>query len=118
MGKRGRPTKRMMEEMNTKMDGNQAEMRSTVCAIWSELKETIQHEMKAIIQPIQVELDEMTACHKAMEAETERNEPDPGMIQSIEEHQEISKEGAAVILVRGPRKQRRVCNLDADTAKK
>jgi hypothetical protein len=33
------------EMMNT----NQAEMRSTVCAIWSELEETIQHEMKGVL---------------------------------------------------------------------
>jgi wobble nucleotide-excising tRNase len=50
--------KRMMREMNAKMDGNQAEMRSTVCAMRSELKETIQHEMKAVIQPTLSELDE------------------------------------------------------------
>jgi hypothetical protein len=30
--------------------------------------------------------EETTTCHEAMEAETERNEPDPGMMQSIEEH--------------------------------
>jgi hypothetical protein len=39
--------KGMMEEMNAKMDGNQAEMRSTIDAFRSEFKETIQHEMKA-----------------------------------------------------------------------
>jgi hypothetical protein len=53
--------KGMMEEiMNTK----QAEMRSTVCAIRSELKETIR-VMRAATEPIQAELDETTACHKA-----------------------------------------------------
>jgi hypothetical protein len=53
----------------------------------SELKETIQHEMKAVIQPIRSELDEMTACN----GETE-TEPNPGTIQYIEEHLEIPKE--------------------------
>jgi hypothetical protein len=38
--------KRTMAEMNAKMDGNQTEMRSTICAIWSELEETIQQETK------------------------------------------------------------------------
>jgi hypothetical protein len=31
------------------MDANQAEIRSTVCAIWSELEETIQHEIKGVL---------------------------------------------------------------------
>jgi hypothetical protein len=75
----------------------QVEIRSTICAFRSELKETIQHEMKAVIQPICSELDEMTACDEATETE-----PNPGMMQSIEEHHEIPKEDAAVMPVRGP----------------
>jgi hypothetical protein len=43
------------KEMNAKMGANQADMRSTVCAFWSELKKTIQDEMKAVIQPILAE---------------------------------------------------------------
>jgi hypothetical protein len=49
--------------MEAKMDTNHAEMRSTVCAFRSEFKETIQYEMKAVIQPIQAEWDETTACN-------------------------------------------------------
>jgi hypothetical protein len=75
----------------------------------SKLKETIQHEIKAAIQPIRTELDEATACREATETE-----PNPVMMQSIEEHQEITKEGAAVMPVGEPRKQRRVCNLAAE----
>jgi hypothetical protein len=51
-------------------------------------------------------LDETTTCNAAKEAE-----PDPGMMQSIEEHQQNPKEDATVMLVGGPRKRRRVCNL-------
>jgi hypothetical protein len=101
--------KRMMAEMNTKMDGNQAEIRSTVCAMRSELKEPIQHEMKGIIHPIPTELDETAACTRATE-----NELNPGMMQSIDEHQEILKEEAAVMLVGEPRKRCRVCSLAAE----
>jgi hypothetical protein len=54
---------RMMAEMNAKMDGNQAEMRSTLCAFSPELKETIQREMRAAIYPIQSELDKTIACN-------------------------------------------------------
>jgi hypothetical protein len=99
--------------MNAKMDGNQAEIRLTVCAIRSELKETIQHEMKAVIQPIRSELDETTACNEATETG-----PDPGMMQAIEEHQEIAKEDAAVMPVGGPRKRGTVCNLAAERRQK
>jgi hypothetical protein len=38
--------KGMMEEM---MNANQAEMRCTVCAIQSDLKETIQHDIRTVI---------------------------------------------------------------------
>jgi hypothetical protein len=48
---------------------------------------------------------ERTACHKAMEADTEKIGPNPGMMQSVGEHQEVPKEEAAVMLVRGLRKR-------------
>jgi hypothetical protein len=47
---------------------SQAEMRSTACAVQSELKETIQREIGAVLQPIRSELDEKSACNEAMEA--------------------------------------------------
>jgi hypothetical protein len=52
----------MMAEITAKMDDNQAERRSTLCAFGSELKEIIQREMKAAIQSVRSELDEMTTC--------------------------------------------------------
>jgi hypothetical protein len=76
----------MLARMEAKMETNQAEMTSTICAFRSELKETIQHEMKAVIQPLWSELDETTACNGATETE-----PDPGMMHFIEEHQENLK---------------------------
>jgi hypothetical protein len=66
-------------------------MRSTVCAMLSKLKETIQHDMKAIIQPIWAELDEMTACNEATETES-----NTVLIQSIEECWEVPNEEATV----------------------
>jgi hypothetical protein len=41
----------------------------------------------------------MMACLGKMEAGTEKTEPDPGMMQSTEWHQEIPKGEAAVIPV-------------------
>jgi hypothetical protein len=52
---------------------------------------------------------ETTACNEATGTKL-----DPGMMQSIEEHQEIPKEDAAVMPVGEPRKQHRVCNLAAE----
>jgi hypothetical protein len=101
--------KGMMEEINAKMDSNQAEMRSIICTFGSELKETIQREMRVTIQSLRSELDETTACNEA----TETN-PDPGMMQSIEETREIPKGEAAVMPVGEPKKWRRVRNLTAE----
>jgi hypothetical protein len=51
--------------------------------------------------------ERMMACLGKMEAVTEKTEPDSGMMQSTEEHQEIPKEEATVMLVREPRKKRK-----------
>jgi hypothetical protein len=56
---------------------------------------------------------ETTACQEATETE-----PDPQMMQSIEEHQEISKEEITVMSVGELRKRRRVCNLAAERRQK
>jgi hypothetical protein len=113
---------RMMEEMNAKMDTNQANWTANKKKCWSEckealhlarqkdsqseLKETIKNEMKAIIQTKWVELDETTAYDRATEIEL-----NPGMMLSIEEHQEIPKGEAAVMSVGELRKRHRVQNL-------
>jgi hypothetical protein len=55
--------------------------------------------------------ERMMACLRKTEADTEKTEPDPGMMQSVEEHQEIPKEEAALMPVGGLRKRRRDRNL-------
>jgi hypothetical protein len=67
-----------LKEMKDEIKAGQAEMRSTVCAMRSELEEIIQRELEAVIQSIWAELDESTTCNGATETE-----PDPGMMQSI-----------------------------------
>jgi hypothetical protein len=59
------------KEMNPKMDANQAEIRSMVCAIRSELEETIQHEIKGVLsyvdektQNCRMELTETIEKHR------------------------------------------------------
>jgi hypothetical protein len=44
----------------------------------------------------------MMACLGKMEADTEKTEPDSGMMQSTEEHQEIPKGEAEVMPVGEP----------------
>jgi hypothetical protein len=81
-----------------------------------ELREEIksgQEEIKSIAD-MKVDSLEMTACHEKMEACTEKIEPDPRMIQSVAEHQEVPKGEAAVMPVRGPRKRRTDQNLAAE----
>jgi hypothetical protein len=62
--------------------------------------------------------ERMMACLGKTEADTEKTEPDPGMLQSTEEHQEIPKAEAAVMPVGEPRKRHRVCSLAAEHRQK
>jgi hypothetical protein len=49
----------------------------------------------------------MMACLGHMEANIEKTVPDPEMMQSVEEHQEIPREDAIVKPTKGRRKRRR-----------
>jgi hypothetical protein len=53
----------------------------------------------------------MTTCHKAMEIYTGKIQPDLRMMQSIVEHQEVTKKEAALMPVGGLRKQHNDWNL-------
>jgi gas vesicle protein len=48
--------KEMMKDTKEDIKSSQAKMRSTTCANQSDLKETIQHEIRAVIQSIWSEL--------------------------------------------------------------
>jgi hypothetical protein len=54
------------------------------------------------------------AGHEQTEVDTDKIEPDSGMMQSIGAHQEIPKGEAAVMPVGGLRKRRRVKKLPAE----
>jgi hypothetical protein len=62
--------------------------------------------------------ERIMACLGKTEADTEKTEPDPEMMQSTEKHQEITKGEAAVMLVGEPRKRRRVRSLAAERSQK
>jgi hypothetical protein len=103
----GEDLKGMMEKS---MNGSLAEMRSNICALRSE---SIQREMRAVIQPTRSELDETTACNEATETE-----PHLGIVQSVVEHHENPTEDAALMPVGGPRKRRRTLNVAAKSHQK
>jgi hypothetical protein len=72
-------------------------------------------EMMAMVDTYQ---ERMMACLGKTEADTEETEPDPGMMQTTEEHQEIPKGEAAVMPVGEPRKRCRVRSLAAERGQK
>jgi hypothetical protein len=61
---------------------------------------------------------ETTAYYEATETDTEKIQPDPRMMQSVVEQQEVAKEEAAVMSVGGVRKRRRDQNLAAGRRQK
>jgi hypothetical protein len=84
----------MMAKMQEDIKSGQAEMRSILDAWLTDLKDGRK---------------ETTACQEATETETH-----PGMMQSIEEQQEIPKGEAAGMPVEGLRKRRRARNLASE----
>jgi hypothetical protein len=104
-------------------------MRQDMKADREILQETMKTNQDVLIKTVKEEIqayhEEMMAmvdtCHKGMmaclgktEADTEKTDADPGMMQSTEVHQEIPKGEAAVMPVREPRKRGRVRSLAAE----
>jgi hypothetical protein len=58
-------------------------------------------------QSLQKACQETTTCDKVTEAYTEKIQPNPRMMQSLAEHQDVPKAEAAVMLIRGLMKRRR-----------
>jgi hypothetical protein len=84
----------------------------------SEEKETVveRHD----IPNVEVAIHSLRTCRSetAASQEATETEPDPGKMQSVEEHQEIPMEEAAVMPVGGLRKRRRDRNLAAGRRQK
>jgi hypothetical protein len=87
--------KSIMERM---MDTDQTDVK------FKELTETVETTHRECEEPSSAE---MKVCHEATETDIEKIEPDSGMMQSVAEHQEVPREDASVMPVRGLRKQRR-----------
>jgi hypothetical protein len=85
--------------------------------IWQADREKTDIKLKELIETVektQMELQRADFLY-GIPADTD---PDPGMMQSTEEHQEIPKGEAAVMPVGEPRKRRRVRNLAAERRQK
>jgi hypothetical protein len=80
-----------------------------------DLLKTAKEEMMAMVDAYH---ERMMACLGKMEEDTEKTEPDPGMMQSTEKHQEIPKGEATVMPVGESRKRRRVRSLAAERRQK
>jgi hypothetical protein len=99
----------ILAKMNAKMHAWGEEMDTKTEAIHAETKAMRDKTVEANVNACR---KETTACQEATETET-----NSGMMQSIEENQEIPKGESAVTPVGVPRKQRRVWNLAWSTAR-
>jgi hypothetical protein len=96
------------EEMLAEMKVERKADRELLLAIRQEMNantKAIKEKTDALVANIKNVRKETTACHSEMEAT--KTDPDPGMMQSAEEHQDIPKKDAAVIPVKGRKKRRR-----------
>jgi hypothetical protein len=84
---------------------------------WLTEKQDGIQETTACQEGTETSPENLKACHEATKAETERTEPDPGMMQSVGEHEEVPKEEATVTPVGRFRKRRRDRNLAARPAR-
>jgi hypothetical protein len=84
----------LLLSMQAKMDAKQERMETN--------RKVYHEEMMAMVDAYH---ERKMACLGKTEADTEKTEPDPGMMQSTEEHQEIPKGEAAVMPVGEPRKR-------------
>jgi hypothetical protein len=95
-----------LAEISTRMDANMTKM----VAIQSELEETIKHQMQQLLSYVDKSTRNLPEATKI--------EPDPEMMQFVEEHQEVPREEAANMPVKGLKKRYRVRNLAAERHQK
>jgi uncharacterized protein (DUF885 family) len=108
--------KGMMNATQERMDANTNSMREDIKSGQAEIRSIVvafQEKIDACVASRRNDRKETMSCQETTEANTEKTEPDPGTMQSMEEHQDIPKEEAAVMPVGGLRKHRRDRNLAA-----
>jgi hypothetical protein len=97
------------EKLQDKMKAYREDFKSDQAKMIAAFKE----RMDALIANITIDRKETTASQEDTETK-----PDPEKMQSVEEHQQIPKEDAAVMPVGGLRKRRRDRNLAAGRRQK
>jgi hypothetical protein len=105
------------------MDFNKGSMESQqIVELLLSMQTKMETNRKAYHEEMMAMVDahheRMMACLGKTEADTEKTEPDPGMMQSTEEHQEMTKGEAAVMPVGESRKRHRVRSLAAERRQK
>jgi hypothetical protein len=103
----------MMERLLTKMEATQERIEANTKSMREDIKSG-QEEIRSIVDACMTDMNDRKQtmyCQETTEANTEKTEPHPGTMQYMEEHQEIPKEEATVMPVRGLRKRHRDRNL-------
>jgi hypothetical protein len=105
--------KGMMKACQERMDTNKKAIKEDIKSGQEEMRSIVgafQRKMDACVASRRDDRKETTSCQEMTEANTEKTEPNPGTIQSVEEYHEVPKEEAAVMPVGGLRKWRRDLN--------
>jgi hypothetical protein len=112
--------KKMMKEMNTTTDAIQAKADSKEEEMLARMREDIKSGQGEIRSTLDKWLMVLKDGRKETTAYKEVTETklDPGLMQSIEAHQDIHKGEVAVMPVEESMKRRRVCNLAAERPQK
>jgi hypothetical protein len=95
----------MLTEISARMEADRKSKREDLKDMMEEMMNANQEEMRSIVNAWVTDIKDArkktTACKEATEADTEKTEPDPGMMQSVAELQVALKEDAAVKPVKG-----------------
>jgi hypothetical protein len=94
----------LMTRMEAKVDDNQKKAEADKEDLLTKMKE----DRKADREDLLARMDAMFETYKKRMMATKKIEKNPGMMQSVEEHQDVSNEDVTVMPVRKPRKRCRV----------
>jgi hypothetical protein len=103
VGKKGRQIGRNKNE-----DGLQEKAKASMAKFEGKMEETMEHQMKHFLSYVD---QSMKNFHRELMETIETTEPDPRMMPSAEEHQDIPNREATVMPIRELRKRQRVHNL-------
>jgi hypothetical protein len=99
----------MMERLLAKMDATQERMDANTKSMREDIKSG-QEEIKSIVDVWMTDMNDVRKetmyCQETTEANTEKTEPNPGIMQSVAEHQVVPKEEAIVKPAKGGKKWR------------